>query len=393
MKFFSALSESPDADEAAREVIGTIKPQPESGKIDVVFAFFTGDHRERAGELLERLWLELDPQALIGCSGEGIIGAGREVERTPGLAIVAAHLPNVRIHPFHISGQSAWHELVEDEDVLKEQLGLGPETRAVIAMGDPFTSPIDALLKSLDTAFPGLPLIGGLASAARRPGDNVLFRNDQVLSTGTVGISLSGPIDVQTVVSQGCRPIGEPMVITKARENVIQQLGGKPALGKLQEMVESLSPRDRTLLENGLLMGRVMTEYRDKFTRGDFLVRNVVGVGQKDGSIALADMVRVGQTVQFHVRDAESATEDLTLLLEQSSQSKAAGGLLFSCNGRGERLFGKPDHDSGAVATSMPETPIGGFFAAGEFGPVGGKNFLHGHTASLALFSPPASKE
>jgi len=391
MQFFSALSENHDADDAAREVIETINA-PAAFGIDVVFVFFTGDHRERANEILERLWLELDPQALIGCAGEGIIGAGREVERTPGLAVVAAHLPNVRLHPFHIAGQSAWHELIEDEDVLKEKLGLGPETRAVIAMGDPFTSPIDALIGALDTTMPGLPLIGGLASAARRPGDNVLFRNDQMLSTGTVGISLSGPIDVQTVVSQGCRPIGQPMVITKARENVIQQLGGKPALGKLQEVVNELPPRDRALLENGLLIGRVMTEYRETFTRGDFLVRNVVGVGQNDGAIALADMVRVGQTVQFHVRDAESATEDLTLLLEQSSQTKAAGGLLFSCNGRGSRLFGHSDHDSSAVATAMPRTPIAGFFAAGELGPVGGKNFLHGHTASLVLFSPPASK-
>ena len=241
--------------------------------------------------------------------------------------------------------------------------------------------------------MPGLPLIGGLASAARRPGENILFRNDQLVTAGMVGMSLSGPIAVETIVSQGCRPIGNPMIITKARENVIQQLGGKPALGKLQEMVEKLTPRDRALLENGLLMGRVMTEYRDKFARGDFLVRNVVGVGQNDGAIALADMVRVGQTVQFHVRDAESATEDLTLMLEQSSQTKAAGGLLFSCNGRGSRLFGREDHDSGAVAQSMPETPVAGFFAAGEIGPVGGKNFLHGHTASLALFSPPASKE
>ena len=254
-------------------------------------------------------------------------------------------------------------------------------------MGDPFTTPIDPLMTALDRYAPGVPLVGGMASSARQPGQNVLFRNDELLEEGIVGMTLSGPLAVETIVSQGCRPIGNPMLVTRSHDNVIEQLGGKPALQVLQESVTAMNPADRELLENGLLIGRAISEYRDKFGRGDFLVRNVVGVEQDKGAIALADYIKTGQTVQFHVRDAASADEDLSLLLQGRKMTSAEGGLLFSCNGRGTRLFHQPGHDIRAIrgATAIP---VAGFFAAGELGPVGGRNFIHGHTASLALFGP-----
>jgi small ligand-binding sensory domain FIST len=254
-------------------------------------------------------------------------------------------------------------------------------------MGDPFTSPIDPLMASLDQYFPGVPLIGGMASAARQPGQNVLFRNDQLFEQGMVGISLSGPIQVETIVSQGCRPIGNAMIVTRSRENVIEQLGGKPALRALQEAFEEMSGKDRELLENGLLIGRAISEYREKFGRGDFLVRGVIGIDEQSGSISIADYVKTGQTVQFHVRDAASADEDLRLMLQRRQIASPTGGLLFSCNGRGTRLFDQPCHDVGVARELMTETPIAGFFAAGELGPIGKRNFIHGHTASMALFS------
>lgn len=388
MWFHSAISGSESAYDAVEEVIAEAQ-EGTGGKTDVVFAFFTAHHRDDAEEILERLWLELDPQALVGCSAEGVIGGELEIEREPGISILAASLPDIRVHPFHIAGRTDWRHVLTDEVQLKERLGIGEQTRGLIALGDPFTTPIDEFMKALDAQAPGVPLIGGMASSARQPGHNVLFRNDQCLGEGMVGVSFSGPLDVETVVSQGCRPFGNPMVVTKSHDNVMEQVGGKPTLRALQEAIESMPEDERELLHNGLLIGRAISEYRDTFGHGDYLVRNVVGVDQETGAVSMADYIRTGQTVQFHVRDAHTADEDLERMLKaKKNVQPAAGGLLFSCNGRGTRLFSQPSHDIGIARRVMPRTPIAGFFAAGEFGPVGQQNFIHGHTASFALFCP-----
>jgi small ligand-binding sensory domain FIST len=317
-----------------------------------------------------------------------VIGEDREIEREAGLALLVGEMPGVRIHPFHIARQD-WRQLLTSSESLVERLGYGEETRALIGFGDPFTTPVNQFFQALDANCPAAPLVGGMASSARTEGENVLFRNDQAFDEGFVGVSLSGPVEVDTIVSQGCRGIGKPMVITKAKENLIEQLGGKPALGVVQEIVSAMSESERELLQNGLLVGRAISEYRDRFGRADFLIRNVMGVNQETGAVAVADYMKVGQTIQFHVRDASTADEDLSLMLEAQKLSDApAGGLLFSCNGRGTRLFDAPCHDINAAHRAMAATPIAGFFAAGEIGPVGGKNFIHGHTASFALFRP-----
>ena len=391
MRFHSAISGNESAYDAVEEIIAEAQ-EGTDGKTDVVFAFFTAHHRDDAEEILERLWLELDPQALVGCSAEGVIGGELEIEREPGIAVLAASLPDVRIHPFHIAGRTDWRHLLTDEAQLRERLGIGEQTCALIAFGDPFTTPIDEFMKELDAHAEGIPLIGGMASSARQPGHNILLRNDQCLGEGMVGVSLSGPLSVETVVSQGCRPFGNPMVVTKSHDNVIEQVGGKPTLRALQDAIESMPEEERELLHNGLLIGRAISEYRDQFGHGDYLVRNVVGVDQESGAVSMADYIRTGQTVQFHVRDARTADEDLERMLRSQKQAgPAAGGLLFSCNGRGTKLFPEPCHDIGVARKVMPSTPIAGFFAAGELGPVGAKNFIHGHTASLALFRPGKS--
>ncbi|MGH9363065.1 MAG: FIST signal transduction protein, partial [Thermoanaerobaculia bacterium] len=201
----------------------------------------------------------------------------------------------------------------------------------------------------------------------------------------------SGPIRVRPVVSQGCRPFGKHLVITRAEGNVIFDLGGRPALERLQEEIGGLTPREKELLKHGLHLGRAIDPTRSAFSRGDFLIRNVVGIDPAQGAVAITDHVRAGQTVQFHLRDAETASEDLDHLLQEAhrSGSKPRGALLFSCNGRGRYLFSRPDHDAGAVRRELGQIPLAGFFAAGELGPVGGRNFLHGFTASLALFEEP----
>lgn len=386
MQFHSCLSDEENSDDAVERVIEAAR-EMSGGEIDAVFAFFTSHHCAEAERIVEQLWLELDPQCAVGCSGEGVIGEDREIERAPGLALLVGSLPGVRLHPFRIAGASAWREVIEDADELRDRVGIGEETRAVIGFGDPFSTPLDPFLAALDAAAPKVPLVGGMASAGRQPGSNRMVRNDEVFEEGLVGLTLSGPIEVETVVSQGCRPVGKPFVITRGRENVIEQLGGKPAMQALREVVSGLSEADQELLQNGLMIGRAISEYRESFGRGDFLVRNVIGVDEENGSVTAADYVRTGQTVQFHIRDAATAEEDLRLLLGgQKSAAPAAGGLLFSCNGRGKRMFDAPNHDIASARSAMPRTPLAGFFAAGELGPIGGRNFIHGHTASFALF-------
>jgi small ligand-binding sensory domain FIST len=388
MKFHASVSDHESTDAALDVVVESAREALGDG-VDAAFVFFTPHHAEEAQTLIDRLAKDLDPQAVIGCSAEGIIGGDSEIERAPGLALLAARLPGVRVQPFHLD-RGDWKPLLTDPAIqLAERFGVGAETKCLIGLGDPFTTPVTQLLPALTRYCPLAPLIGGMASAARQPGDNVLLCNDAVHTEGFVGLSLAGALEVETFVSQGCRPIGRPFVVTKSQENVLFTLGGKRALDALREIVSEMSEDDQKLLGNGLFIGRAISEYRDEFRRNDFLIRNIVGVSEEQGAIGTGDHVRTGQTVQFFVRDARTADEDLAQVLEpQRSNTPAAGALLFSCNGRGTRLFDRPCHDVGVARQFMGQTPIAGFFAAGELGPVGGENFIHGHTASFALFRP-----
>jgi len=232
--------------------------------------------------------------------------------------------------------------------------------------------------------------MGGMASGADAPGQGRLLLGERVLEQGAVGVLLQGPLRLWSVVSQGCRPIGRHMVVTRAEENLILELGGKPPLLQLQQLWQELSSRDQELFQQGLHIGLAVSEYRERFGRGDFLVRNVLGLEQQTGALAIAGRARVGQTVQFHVRDSQSADDDLHLMLQVAAtahDAKPASALLFTCNGRGTRLFSQPHHDAQVVRAEMADIPIAGFFAQGELGPVGTQNFIHGFTASIVLFA------
>jgi small ligand-binding sensory domain FIST len=261
--------------------------------------------------------------------------------------------------------------------------------KLILLLADPFSTPISKMLPLFNRGFPQTPIIGGMASAAAKPGDNRLLYNGRVLEQGAVGLLMSGRIDVQCTVSQGCRPIGKPLVITKSQRHVVQQLSGRNALEVVQEMVRKLSAEDRQLVQShGLLVGRVINEYKSRFGRGDFLIRSISGVDEESGYIGVADTaVRTGQTVQFQVRDKQTAEQDLAFLLEaQKLHGQAGAALLFSCNGRGTRLFDEPDTDARILRQALGPVPLVGCFAAGEIGPVGEENFLHGHTVSLVTF-------
>jgi small ligand-binding sensory domain FIST len=258
---------------------------------------------------------------------------------------------------------------------------------SLLLLGEPFSFPADALLERLGEDCPRLPIVGGLASGAQEPGHNRLIFGSEELSSGAVGVRLDGGTGFRTVVSQGCRPIGPPLVVTKAERNLILELGGKPAFAQFRQIYEELPTNEQLLVRHGLHVGVVINEYQDEFARGDFLVRNVVGADPESGIIGIGDYVRVGQTVRFHLRDARSADEDLRVMLATAKISNPAGALLFTCNGRGTRLFEEANHDAGCIRGAFGEVPVAGFFAQGEIGPIGGRNFLHGFTASMAVFA------
>ncbi|MBX3370121.1 MAG: FIST C-terminal domain-containing protein, partial [Nitrospira sp.] len=247
-------------------------------------------------------------------------------------------------------------------------------------------------LAVIEEHYPGTSTLGGLAGGGQDLGENRLFLDDQVYRDGLVGVALSGHIAVRTVISQGCRPIGDRFIVTKAEHNMIQEFGGIPALHCLQTVFEQLNSEERAQAQRALHIGIAMDEQRAQFTRGDFLIRNLLGADQQTGAIVIGDVVQEGQTVQFQVRDAHSADEDLHALLATPPRglpSRPLGALLFSCCGRGKGLFGTPHHDASVLGEHLGAIPLAGFFAQGEVGPVGGRNFLHGYTASIAIFSEP----
>lgn len=382
-RFAAAFSATADV----REVCGQVQSQL-AAPVDLAFAFVSAAHREQLSEIAAALHAELGTDALLGCTAESVACNGREYEEPGGLALWAAHLPGASVSPMHLefAATPEGGAPVGWPDDLPETW---PAGAALLLLGEPYSFPADVLVAQLNETQPGLPVVGGMASGGWAPGENRLLLGGREIESGAVAVLIDGPDAIRTVVSQGCRPIGKPFVVTKAERNVILELGGRPALNQLQETLAELSPEDLELARQGLHIGQVIDEYRDKFGRGDFLVRNVQGADPDSGAIAIGDWVRVGQTVQAHVRDAATADEDLNALLATAKQSVAAecsGALLFTCNGRGTRLFDAPHHDAATLARYWDPLPTAGFFAQGEIGPIGGKNFLHGFTASIALF-------
>jgi len=327
---------------------------------------------------------------LVGCTGEGIIATGREIESGPAATLWAAHLPGVLVQPLRLSFSS-----VHDQFSLRNWPDMdeaGDNAPVMMLFADPFSTPMQEVLAVIEEQYPGTRTLGGLAGGGQDLGENRLFLDDQVYTDGLVGVTLSGNIAVRSVISQGCRPIGDRFIVTKAEHNVIQELGGMPALHCLQTVFEQLSSDERAQAQRALHIGIAMDEQRAQFTRGDFLIRNLLGADQQTGAIVIGDVIQEGQTVQFQVRDAHSADEDLHALLAAPPRgvpSTPLGALLFSCCGRGKGLFGIPHHDASVLGEQLGAIPLAGFFAQGEVGPVGGRNFLHGYTASIAIFSEP----
>jgi small ligand-binding sensory domain FIST len=390
LHFAAALSRAANTDEAVREVcehvLSANKANAAAGP-SLVFAFFSPHHGAKSAAVAGAICDRLKTDALVGCMAESIVGGGVEVEDGPALALWAAWLPGAQVELMHLEYARAADggSFVGWPDALVESW---PADATLLLLGEPFSFPTDVLLEQISEEHPGVHVIGGMAGGGHGPGENRLLYRRGDARQGAVAVLLDGAaVRVRPVVSQGCRPIGKSMVITRAERNIVHELGGRPPLEILKELFASLSPEDQRMMQSGLHLGRVTNEYQDTFRRGDFLVRNVIGVDGESGAIAIGDYIRAGQTVQFHLRDAGSADEDLReLLAAAKGDGDAAGALLFTCNGRGTRLFGEPNHDAGAVSDAFGGVPLAGFFAQGEIGPVGSRNFLHGFTASVAVF-------
>ena len=379
LHFGAAVSTAPDHQQALDEVIPAAMAVLE-GTPDLAVCFFSTEHAAAASGIALSLSERLGTSAIVGCTAEGVIGEGRELEGSPGLVLWLARLPGVDVRPFALEVVA-----VPDGYGIAGWPSIMPGERAtVVLLADPFSFPADRFLERLNEEQPGLPVVGGMASGGGGPGEHRLLSGTDVVDRGAVGVALVGAVEVRTVVSQGCRPIGSPYAVTRGEGNVVHELGGQPAIERLRQVVTSLSQRDQALIRGGLQVGQVIDEHKASFDRGDFLVRGLLGADPETGSIAVADSVEVGQTLQFHVRDAGAADEDLRELL---AGVDADAALLFTCNGRGKHLFGTPDHDAGLVEQLLGPIPLAGCFCAGEIGPVGGRNFLHGFTASLALFA------
>ncbi|MSQ27849.1 MAG: hypothetical protein EXR51_06905 [Dehalococcoidia bacterium] len=390
MRWASAVSDNPSLTLAIETCVANVQAALEGAPADLAVVFVSAQFAPQFGRVPQMVRDRLGPAVVFGCGAGGVIGGGHEVENRSAVSLTVAHLPGVQITPFRVedpllpnpdAGPDAWEELV------KAQRADNPH---FLVIADPFSIQAEDLLAGLDYAFPGAAKIGGLASAADRAGGNALFLDAEAFDNGAVGLALSGNITVDTVVAQGCRPIGAPLPITRCERNQLLELDGRPPLEVLQQLYAGASERDQQLFRHSLFLGVVMDELQERHRLGDFLIRNLLGIDQATGALAVGALLREHQTVQFHLRDAETAGEDLRSMLSQylsdADPAQAEGALLFQCTGRGSYLYGRPDHDTDIFREHLGALPLGGFFCAGEIGQVGGSTYLHGYTSSFGIF-------
>jgi small ligand-binding sensory domain FIST len=390
MKWATTISRKTSFGDAVLECAEGLARKLGPGPVSLALTFVTPHFASFYPRLHGLLTRYLEPETFLGCSGGGVIGDGQEVEHAPAVTLIAARLPNVRLTPFYVNAPLP--DLDGPPDAWERLIGVRAQDEPqFVILADPFSSRPEVLLAGLDYAFPNSPKIGGLASGATTPGLNALFVDEQTFTEGTVGVALSGDVAIDTVVAQGCRPVGELMQITSCRGNFLYELDGETALEVLRELFSTLEERDRHLASTALFVGVLMDEFREEPQVGDFLIRNLIGVDPHRGAIAVGENLQEGMRVRFHLRDARTSAEDLHAMLksyEKALPENVSGALLFSCLGRGEGLYGRPNFDTGAFREHLGDVPVGGFFCNGEIGPVGGTTFLHGYTSSFGLFRP-----
>lgn len=389
VKFYSALAAQPNPADAFDELADQLRAQgyqPGVDSADLLLVFFTAHFTQHAETIRQSLMSLVAPRVMLGSTAEGVVGDEEEVENIPSISLIVAQLPEIELKPFALQ-ENDWSCMLLQPDDFVQVLQAPSETKLFILLADPFSTPIDDVLQAFNLAYSGIPITGGMSSGALRPNGNALILNGQVHQSGVVGVALAGNLDIDILVSQGCRPIWRPFVVQSANKNWIYQLERRVPLAWIQDLIPELSEDDRALLQNGLFVGRAVKSGQEVLGQGDFLIRGVTGIDQQTGAIAVADQIQEGEVVQFHVRDAYTAKEDLEMMLIPQVFSRPPdGALLFICNGRGTRLYDHPNGDISVIRKNLGDIHLAGFFCAGEIGPIGDTNFIHGHTASLVLF-------
>ncbi|MEM8546430.1 MAG: FIST N-terminal domain-containing protein [Cyanobacteria bacterium P01_H01_bin.119] len=406
MQWVSALSTKASLETAVNDVAAQVSDQLQQAP-DLGLVFISAAYASEFARLLPLLHEALSIPCLIGCSGGGIIGtpptsAAKEVEQRPGLSLCVGILPGVTVQPFSLQ-EDDLPDLDSPPDAWAERIGVAAaDNPSFILLADPFSARITELLQGLDFAFPAAVKIGGLAGSSGFDRSSGLFLNHTMQATGVVGVALTGNVVLDAIVAQGCRPIGRPFRIAASERNILLELeecddfGGETQtpLAILQEILQGLDESDRALAQDSLHVGIAQDGFKEELQPGDFLIRNLLGVDPRIGALAIGDRLRIGQRIQFHLRDARTSADDLeTLLIRYRSEHKpaastAAGAFMFSCMGRGEGLYQKPDFDSQLFQEFVGNTPVTGFFCGGEIGPVGGTTFLHGYTSVFGICRP-----
>jgi len=361
---------------------------------NLVLVFITEHFVELYPHLPGLLQHHFGDAMVAGCSAGGIIGGGQEIENRPAISISAAVLPGVSLHPFHTDTQDlpdedaspeVWRHWLDVDKVADPQF---------MILADPFSAQVEPFLNGLDYAFPQSPKIGGLASGGRRAGENALFLNNQIFTSGLLCIGFAGNIRIDTIVAQGCRPIGNPLAVTRCQENVIFEVEHESPLVYLNRLFQSASEYDRQLMRTALFLGVAVDSIPDPGETFPYLIRNLIGADYNAGTVSVGALIREGQMVQFYLRDRQTSQEDLELMLSRyASEFKLpenAGAVLFSCLGRGQFLYGVPNYDSSCFIGKLGPHSLSGFFCNGEIGPVGKSTFIHGYTSAFGIFRPLA---
>ena len=397
MHWASSISTTNAVDLALAECEQAIRAQLAGVEPDFVLVFASMSFHHQAGSLGAQVSRMFPGATVIGCTGAGVIGGGKEVELSPAISITAAKLPGVNISAFHIS-ESDLPSPDDPPDAWEGIVGASCDSDPhFIVLADPFSINTEDLLSGLDFAFPLAAKVGGLVSGGSQPGSNGIYLGETSFRDGAVGVALTGNVVVDTVVAQGCRPIGEPMRVTSAESNMLLLVGDTPPLEVLQELFQHAGERDQRLMQRNLFMGIGMDPLIENARAGDFLIRNIVGSDSSRGGIAVGAQLREGQMVQFHVRDANTSAEDLRSALagylRGLGNRNAVAALMFQCTGRGQYLYGEEGHDMGIFNEMVGSLPVGGFFCNGEIGPVAGATYLHGYTSSFAMFRERAAAD
>ena len=387
----SATSEHHDTRTAADEVAGAIHDALGGKAPDLVILMASFHHAAALPEACDDVRRMLVPGHLLAGTVESVLGDGRELEGIAGMSALAIRLGphghGVRLSPWRTT---PWEPIpLSQPEAMAARIDAGDDTKCVLVLADPFSTPSTRMLPAIGGCLGGrhaIPVTGGLLSGASQPMCNRLVLDDVVQDAGAIGLTMSGAVDVRTIVSQGCRPVGQPVVVTECDGNALIGLDGRPALDTVREVLGELPEHERELLSGGLLIGRAIDASKKRLGRGDFVVRNVLGVDEKKKAIAIGELPRRGQTIQVHLRDAQASHEDLQLLLDgQQVHDPPLAAFLVTCGGRGQRLFGRVGHDTAVVRKRLDEPPLAGFFAAGEFGPLSGSNFIHSQAVVATL--------